>query len=163
MQRFKRITRKVSETAANAAALMLLAMFAINCIDIIGSKFFSLPFPGVVELTGYLMSVLIPAAAALVFLEGEHIFIPAVTEKLPESVKNIMDRIISLALFFLLVLITWKMFAYGMDRHSYGEYSDTLHFPFYYIIYCVALAFIPFCLALVQEFISPSRKEKDSH
>jgi TRAP-type C4-dicarboxylate transport system permease small subunit len=162
MKKFARFTRKVGEIAADAAAIMLLAMFAINCIDIIGSKFFNLPFPGVVELTGYLMSILIPAAAALVFLEGEHILIDVVTEKLPEAVKNMMGRIISLALFFLFSVLVWKMFTYGMDRHRYGEYSDTLHFPFYYIIYCIALAFIPFCLALIQDFLSPSGKEKGS-
>ena len=157
MKTFERVVGTISNIAAHVATIMLLVMFAINCMDIVGSKLFSVPVPGVVELTGYLMAVLIPAAAAVVLLEGQHVRIEIVTAKLPLSVREWMDRIISLALGVLFSLLSWKMFTYGMDRHRSGEYSDTLQFPFYYVIYLVALAFIPFCLALIRGFLAPSK------
>ena len=159
MKSLDRFVVKVSDVAANVATAMLVAMFAINCLDIVGSEFFNHPFPGVVEVTGYLMSMLIPAAAAQVLLEAQHVRIEIVTSRLPASVKSVIDRLISLGLCCLFALISWKMFAYGMDRQKSGEYSDTLQLPFYYVIYFVALAFVPFCLALLRNFLSAAREE----
>ena len=159
MKTFQRVVETINNIAADVATIMLLVMFAINCIDIVASKVFNVPFPGVVELTGYLMAVLIPAAAGLVFLEGQHVRIEIVTAKLPQAVREWMDRIISLALCVLFSFLSWKMFTYGMDRQRSGEYSDTLQLPFYYVIYLVALAFIPFCLALIRGFLAPSKTD----
>ena len=110
-------------------------MFVVNCADIIGTKFFNLPFPGAVELTGYMMSLLVPAAAALVFLQQQHIRIEVVTESMPQGVKDFLDRVIALIIFVLLSAIAWRMFIFGMKKHGYGEYSDELQFPYYYVSY----------------------------
>ena len=153
MEHSRRVVRRLAGVWVNVATLMLLAMFAINCIDIVGSKVFNVPFPGVVELTGYLMAMLIPAAAGIVLLEGQHVRIEIVTAKLPPAVTDMMDRAIALGLFLLISLLAWRMLAYGLDRHRTGEYSDTLHFPFYYVIYLSAVAMIPLCLVLLDRFL----------
>jgi TRAP-type C4-dicarboxylate transport system permease small subunit len=153
MQKFERIIQKSSNISADIACVLLLAIFVMNCFDIAGSKLFNWPFPGGVELTGYFQSLLIPAAAALVFLARMHIRIEIVTEKLPKRVLEVMDGIIALILFLLMGIFVWQIILFGISKQTGGEYSQTLHFPFYIIIYLMGLAFVPICLAALRDFV----------
>jgi TRAP-type C4-dicarboxylate transport system permease small subunit len=151
--KFDNFIHKTSNISADIASVFLLLLFVLNCTDIIGSKFFIFPVPGSVELTGYLQALLIPAASALVLFSHMHIKIEIVTEKLPKRVIEVMDGIVSLALFVLVGILIWQIIVFGMAKQDGGEYSNTLHWPFYIVIYLMALAFVPLCLALLRNFI----------
>lgn len=151
--KFENFIQKTSNISADIASIFLLLLFVLNCMDIVGSKFFTWPVPGSVELTGYLQSLLIPAAAALVLLRHMHIKIEIVTEKLPKRAIEVVDGIVSLVLFFLIGILIWQIIVFGMAKQDGGKYSNTLHLPFYIVIYLMALAFVPLWLALLRDFI----------
>ncbi len=148
-QKGERLVGRISDAAVNAATLFMLVIFVIQVIDIIGSKLFNKPLNGVVELTGYFVAVLVPAAAAKVFLTHQHVRIEMVTQKLPARVNNAIDRVVNLVLGGLLSVLTWKTVAFGISKQQSGQYSDTLHFPFYLVIYFEAAALAVFSLVLL--------------
>jgi len=151
METFIRFVHKISRISGRIAIVMILAIFIVTCLDIIATKL-RLRIPDAVEIVGYLQSILIPAGAAVVLFKRQHIRVEIFTYKLPERVIQIIDGVVSLALFFLFSLIAWHYFNYGISKHLRGEYSSSLRFPFYYIIYLTAIAFIPLCLATLSEF-----------
>jgi TRAP-type C4-dicarboxylate transport system permease small subunit len=152
LARYEKLVMKIDYIALDVASVMILIMFVMNCADILGQKLLNYPVPGDVELTGYVQSILIPAAAGAVFLARGHIRIELATEWMPPRAKEILDGIISLIVFVLIAILIWQIFVFGMAKQSVGEYSNTLHLPFYYVIYAMGLAFVPFALSLLLDF-----------
>lgn len=153
LSKYELFVKKISNWFANIGAAMLLLICFITFLDIAGSKFFALPVPGSVELTGFLQTMLIPFAAALTLICGQHIKVEVFTDRLPESVKAILDCIISLILCLLTVVIIWQTIVFGISIQSSGEYSNTLHLPLSPIIYIMAFAFVSLCLAFLLGFL----------
>jgi TRAP-type C4-dicarboxylate transport system permease small subunit len=153
MNQFEVFVRKVSNGFANIGAAMLLLICLITFLDIVGSKFLNLPFPGSVELTGFLQTMLIPFAAALTLLHGQHIRVEVFTDRLPEHVKALIDSIISLILCLFVVVFIWQTVVFGMAIQASGEYSNTLQLPLSPVIYVMAFALVSLCLAFFLGFL----------
>jgi TRAP-type C4-dicarboxylate transport system permease small subunit len=155
--RFELFVKKISNWSANIGAVMLLLICSITVLDIVGSKFFAWPFPGSVELTGFLQTMLIPLAAALTLLHDQHIRVEVFTDRLAEKVKAVMDSIISLALSCFVLVLIWQTVVFAMAIQVSGEYSNTLHLPMSPVIYVMAFALISLCLAFFLGFLKPFR------
>lgn len=153
LSKFELFVKKISNWFANIGAAMLLLICLITFLDIVGSKFFALPFPGSVELTGFLQTMLIPFAAALTLLFGQHIKVEIFTDFLSEQVKAIIDSIISLVLCLFILVLIWQAIVFGIDIQTSGEYSNTLHLPLSPVIYIMAFALISLCLAFLLGFL----------
>jgi TRAP-type C4-dicarboxylate transport system permease small subunit len=153
LRKYDLFVKKMSDCFANIGAAMLLLISFLTFLDITGSKFFALPVPGSVELTGFLQTMLIPFAAALTLIFGQHIKVEIFTDHLPESVKTTIDCIISLILCLLTAVLIWQTIVFGISIQSSGEYSNTLHLPLYAVIYIMAFALISLCLAFLLGFL----------
>ena len=151
--KYQEFVIKTSNWFGNIATVMLLVIAFITFLDIFGSKFFTLPVPGSVELTGFLQSILIPFAAALTLICGQHIKVDLFTDWLPKNFKTMLDGIISLLLFFLSVVLVWQSIVLGESLQSVGEYSGTLHIPIFYVVYTMAVGFVSLALAFLGGFL----------
>ena len=72
-------TQKLADSAslffANVAALILLMLVALTCIDVVGRYFFSNPLTGAVELVRICMAGIIFFSFPLMFLRNDHIIV----------------------------------------------------------------------------------------
>ena len=72
-------TQKLADSAslffANIAALILLVLVALTCIDVVGRYFFSNPLTGAVELVRICMAGIIFFSFPLMFLRNDHIIV----------------------------------------------------------------------------------------
>jgi TRAP-type C4-dicarboxylate transport system permease small subunit len=153
LSKYEIFVKKISDWFANIGAAMLLLICLITFLDIVGSKFFALPFPGSVELTGFLQTMLIPFAGALTLLYGQHIRVEIFTDRLPEQVKVIIDGIISLVLCLFILVLIWQTVVFGIAIQISGEYSNTLRLPMSPVIYIMAFALVSLCLAFLLGFL----------
>jgi TRAP-type C4-dicarboxylate transport system permease small subunit len=153
LSKYELFVKKISDWFANVGAAMLLLICLITFLDIVGSKFFALPFPGSVELTGFLQTMLIPFAGALTLLYGQHIRVEIFTDRLPEQVKVIIDGIISLVLCLFILVLIWQTVVFGIAIQISGEYSNTLRLPMSPVIYIMAFALVSLCLAFLLGFL----------
>jgi TRAP-type C4-dicarboxylate transport system permease small subunit len=152
-RKYENFVKTISNWFGNIGAAMLLGISIITFLDIFGSKFFALPFPGSVELTGFLQTMLIPFAAAITLIAGQHIKVDLFTEWLPAAGKVIVDGIVSFILFCLSIVIVWQSIVFGISVQSSGEYSGTLHIPSFFVIYFMSLGFACLALAFLQGFL----------
>ncbi len=153
LDKFDRFVQVSSNWFGNAGAALLLLIPIITFLDILGTKLFDLPVPGSIELTGYLQALLIPCAAAVTLLCGQHIKVEIFTARVPESIKAVLDGVISLILFCVIIVVIWQSIISGMSFQSVGEYSAALHLPIHYIVYAMAFAFVPLCFAFLHDFL----------
>ena len=153
LNKYEPFVKRMSNWAGNMGVAMLLLIPAITFLDIVGSKFFNWPFPGSVELTGFLQSMLVPLAAALTLIVGHHIKVEIFTYRLSGNAKLVIDSIVSLLLCIFCIILTWQIVVYGISIKDSGEYSNTLNIPFYPVIFIMALAFIPLILAFFLDFL----------
>jgi len=160
LSKFELFVKKISDWCANIGAAMLLLICLITLLDIGGSKFFALPFPGSVELIGFLQVMLIPFAAALTLLYNQHIRVEIFTDWLPDRIKAIMDSIISLVLCLFILVLIWQTVVFGIAIQTSGEYSNTLHLPLSPVIYVMAFALVSLCLAFLLRFFLFKSKTK---
>jgi hypothetical protein len=54
----------------------------------------------------------------------------------------------------------WRLTALGYLLQTSGDYSATIHIPYYPFAYGIALACIPVCVVFLLEFLKSLRKRK---
>jgi len=160
LSKYELFVKRVSRWSGGVAVAMLLLIPLITFLDIVGSKVFNLPLFGAVEMTGLLQVLLLPAAAALTLLWGQHIKVEIFTNRLPNKAKRVLDSIISLLLSILIAIVIWQIIVYGMGYIETSELTNTLNWPLYPFIFLMALAFVPLCLAFFMGFLTSFKGEQ---
>jgi TRAP-type C4-dicarboxylate transport system permease small subunit len=138
-------------------AAMLLVV-AITCIDVVGAKVFTWRLPGALDIVMLAQLVTIAFAAGTTLIKGRHIRVEFFVKLLPKRARNIIDSIVLLLLLALFSAIIWHVTVLGHSFRTSGEYSATIHIPYYPFAYGIALANIPVWLILFVQFIKMLKK-----
>ena len=89
MSLFDRLVRRLAALGVAAAALALLASLVLIVYSVVMRYLLGQPAPWVDELVGYLLVACVMLAAADALLEGEHLAVDLVTERLPPRGKRL--------------------------------------------------------------------------
>ncbi len=143
------------------AAVAIVAMMSLTCVDIFLRYFFRKPIPGTYEIVALLGAVAVSFAMAHTLAEKGHVAVSLVVQLFPKRSEGIIEGIISIFGIILFGLIAWQSVLYGMDCQRAGEVSLTLQLPFYPIIYGVALGAGVVCLVLLVDLADAIGKVKD--
>jgi TRAP-type C4-dicarboxylate transport system permease small subunit len=149
MEKFERWIERMSRTFEWVGAVGLLVMALVNILDVIGAKFFKWPFPGAVEIVSFAQIVAIALTIPMGLFLGFHLTIDFVIEKLPKSLKSVVNIIVSIlcVVFFILVFFQALEYAYSLQKsREIGSVSKIPLFPFAYVI---ALGIVPVILFYV--------------
>lgn len=138
------------------AAMLLIV--AITCIDVVGAKVFRWRLPGAIDIVMLAQLVAIAFAAGITLIKGRHIRVEFFIKLFPLRVRNIIDSIVLLLLLALFSAIIWHVGMLGHSFQTSGEYSATIHIPYYPFAYGIALASIPVWLILLVQFIKTLKK-----
>ena len=133
-------------------------MVAITCIDVVGAKVFKWRLPGAIDTVMLTQLVAIAFAAGITLIKGRHIQVEFFIKLLPERLQNIVDSIVLFLVLGLFSLIIWRVIVLGYSFQTSGEYSATIHIPYYPFAYGIALASIPVWLVIFAQFIQSLAK-----
>lgn len=136
----------------------MLLMVAITCIDVVGAKVFKWRLPGAIDIVMLTQLVAIAFAAGITLIKGRHIQVEFFIKLLPERVRNVIDRIVLLTVLGLFSIIIWRVIVLGYSFQTSGEYSATIHIPYYPFAYGIALASVPVWLVILARFIQSLTK-----
>ncbi|MEO5765196.1 MAG: TRAP transporter small permease [Casimicrobiaceae bacterium] len=134
MSMFGRLVRRLSRLGIAVAALSLLTSLALVVYSVAMRYVFNLPVPWVDELVGYLLVACVMLAAADALIEGEHIAVDAVTERLSARGRRwtlIAGMVAVAASALLLVVEGWGMVAFSrmVDLLSNGYLALPMWIP----------------------------------
>jgi TRAP-type C4-dicarboxylate transport system permease small subunit len=107
MKHFERLVRRLAALGVALAALSLIASMALIAYSVVMRYLLNQPVAWVDELVGYLLVACVMLAAADAMLEGEHLAVDIVTERLGSRGRRIalLGGIVAIALSALLLVV----------------------------------------------------------
>mgnify|MGYP001583164836 FL=1 len=143
----------------SVAVLLLMSVATANA-------FMRLPFlkttwRGAYETVGFLGAIVIAFALGYTQKRKDHIVVDILTQRFPKQVNRVLDAINYFITTIFFAIVSWQVFVWGMKISKSGEVSETLKIMFHPFIYCVALGFAVFSLALIIDFLK-SLKGKEN-
>jgi TRAP-type C4-dicarboxylate transport system permease small subunit len=156
----ERFNRRLSNWFEWIGLFGLLVMMAITCIDVVGAKVFRSPLLGALDIVMLAQIVAIAFAASMVLILGRHIQVEFFVARLPRRAQAVINSFVPLLGLGLFIVIIWRLSVLGHLFQTTGEYSATVHIPYYPFAYGIALASIPVCLVFLLEFLKSLTKKK---
>jgi TRAP-type C4-dicarboxylate transport system permease small subunit len=156
----ERYNRRLSEWFERLAFLALLVMMVITCVDVVGAKAFRWRVLGALDTVMLTQTVAIAFGASMALILGRHIKVEFFVRLLPQRLGAVINSVILLLGLGLFIVIVWRLTALGYLLQTSGDYSATIHIPYYPFAYGIALACIPVCVVFLLEFLKSLKKRK---
>ena len=147
-RQFKNIPINLSRLLDKVAGLVIVAIMLLIVSNVLMRSIFNSPILGTYEYVGFFTAVAVSLSLAFCALQGGHIAVDFVMERLPMRIQAVSDIIINTLSTLFFGGVAWGLFVYAFDVKSSGLVSATAQTPVHPFIYVVSLGFI--MLAIVQ-------------
>ncbi len=131
MYKAKNIMQKITYSVCTVSMLILLPMMLLTSATVIGRGIFNRPILGAVELSSYMLSVVILLGIAYTQQVKGHPIVTLVTSRLPTRVQGALEVVtyfLSVAIVVVIIYIGWQAtFDYG---HTTSDVLRIQQFPF---------------------------------
>ena len=121
-----------------ASAILFLMMF-LTITDVFLRKVFSQSILGTVEVTEFMMVIVVFFALAQTEILNGHVKVDLVMGRFGERAQGLVDMVTQFVCFILSGLITWSTLIYSEKMRASGEVSQDLWIPVYLFIYIVVV------------------------
>ena len=111
------------------AAVFLLAMVAINVVDVGLRSGFNAPIFGTYEIVEFLLAPVAFLAIGEVFLRDQHITIELIDQVVPARVVDWLRAIGAFAALLFVFLLAWHMVRPALDYVEFNEITMDLELP----------------------------------
>ena len=137
---------------SRVSSVVLFLLMLLTTADVVLRKLANQSILGTVELTEFLLIILIFFIMAQTEIMGNHVKVDLVMVRFGRRTQNVVDTLTQLAGFVLVALITWSSFFYAGKMRAAGEVSQDLWIPVYPFVYVVAVGCLVYCLVLLINF-----------
>lgn len=129
-------------------------MMLLTASDVTLRYVFNEPIGGSVELTEYMMAIIVAFGLAYCAVRRGHVRVDVVVERLPRRAQAVIDSITGLFGLVLVALITWQIPLYVKSQFDLGLTSSVLHIPSFPFVGVVVLGSACFTLVLLSDFLN---------
>ncbi|MEM7430086.1 MAG: TRAP transporter small permease [Pseudomonadota bacterium] len=131
------------------AAAVLFALMMMTFFDVILRSTINDPIESATELTRLFMGIMVFAALPVISWRGEHIVVDLFDPLFGETAARIRDAIVNLACGGLLFWPAIRVWALAERAKNYGDVTEYLNIPQFYIAYFIAVSTFVTAVALV--------------
>lgn len=149
MQAVWKFIDQIADKMKLIGAGLLVIMMALTCVDVVG-RLFRHPVFGSIELMSLMGAMAVAMSLPFTHAVKGHIGVEIVIDKLPPTLRAVIELVTAILSLILFGIITWKMFEYSIKMMESGEVSMNLGLPEYIIISVVAIGFVMFTLTIVK-------------
>ena len=146
--------------SAGGALLMLLAFMTV--VSVIGRAVFGQPVPGDIEITQYVIAVVISAFFPYCLFSGGNLIVDFFTARASDRTRRVLDAIGALTLAFAMGLFAWRTVAGMISVKSAGETSMVIGMPLWWTYALMAPCFALATLAALALTAKIFRGENDN-
>jgi TRAP-type C4-dicarboxylate transport system permease small subunit len=149
--RFKKIMTDISRILSTAAEWAIFASMALVVVNVLLSNIFKIQVFGTIEYEyiGFLAAVAIGFGLAFCAVNGAHIAITVLTDKLSIRANRVIDLFNCLFSLLVMSVFTSEFIQYIRKLMISGEVSPTTRTPYYIFVALVGGGFLVYCLVLV--------------
>ncbi|MDB4444091.1 TRAP transporter small permease [bacterium] len=134
------------------ASVVLFFMMLLTIADVFLRKVFSKSIMGTVEVSEFMLVILIFFALAHTEVLNGHVKVDLVLSRFSERVQGLFDMITQFVCFLISGLITWSTLVYSGVMKESGEVTQDLWLPVFPFLYIVALGCAVLSLTLLIKF-----------
>ena len=137
-----------------AALIGILAMVAIICSDVLGSKLLGCPVPGSTEVVSLIQGITMALVVAATQRDRGHVSVAMFVERFPprlQACTRILTSALGLVMF---VLLAWEGFRYASQIQMAGEVTGTVKVPIAPFVYVFAGAMIPVAMMMLCDLVN---------
>jgi TRAP-type C4-dicarboxylate transport system permease small subunit len=142
----------ISKIVNRIASGVLFFMMLLTIADVFLRKVFSRSILGTVEVSEFMLLILVFFALAQTEVLNGHVKVDLVMGRFSERSQAMVDAITQLACFFLFGLFTWSGLVYSGKMKEAAEVSQDLWLPIFPFVYVVALGCALLSLVLLTKF-----------
>jgi len=153
LAKLERLTDSVSLFSANIAAMILLLLVGITCVDVVGRYFFNPPRPlvGAVELVEVCMGAITFFSFPLMFSRHDHIIV----DLIPQFKRGFLGWIVSIVFlsitFYVSIKLGNRVFDYAVRAFEDGDVTEYLNIPRYPVVgFITAMIFTAAAITLLK-------------
>jgi TRAP-type C4-dicarboxylate transport system permease small subunit len=157
METFRSALNWVVKLIRLVGAIALVAMMTVTCVDVV-FRGFGHPMIYTLDMVGFLAVICLACALPVTHVEGGHVGVDLLVQKMKPRNQAILDSITSFVSFVIFGLIAWQMWQYATELSSKGEVSMTVMIPKAPFIYFVSVCFMVFCLAILADVLTNIKK-----
>jgi TRAP-type C4-dicarboxylate transport system permease small subunit len=147
--RIKPLVRIIS----SIAAAILVAMMLLTAMDVLLRYFFNRPIGGAMEITEYMMVILVSLGLAYCGFVKGHVSVEVLTSRFSPKGQSILNCITYFLSFGFFSLITWQSIKYIRLMFESNLVSAVLHIPTFPFIAMLSLGSFVFSLVLLADFL----------
>ncbi len=136
------------------AAAVLFALMVMTFFDVILRSVANDPIESATELTRLFMAIMVFSALPVISWRGEHIVVDLLDPLFTGTMARIRDAAINLFSGALLLWPAWRVWALAERALNYGDVTEYLNIPQFYIAYFIALMTFITALALLARGIA---------
>jgi TRAP-type C4-dicarboxylate transport system permease small subunit len=148
-----KIANPLTRAISNFGAGVLVLMMFLTAMDVLLRYFLNSPISGALELTQYMMLIVVVSGLALCTVEKSHVRVEVIVERLPRKIRTVLYCITSLLSLGLFSLMTRQAVIYAGFLRDGKLISPVLFIPAFPFAILLALGTAVFCLAIFAEFI----------
>lgn len=147
--------------AAWVSAAALFFLMAMTFADVISRSVFSAPFGFSAELTELSMAVIVFSALPLATLKDGHIEVDLLDRLYSPRMAAVRDTLVDLLCCAALAYPAWRVWQLGLRSKSYGEVTEILRLPQYWMICFVSVVLLGASAAYLLRILVRLRGQKD--
>lgn len=133
------LLRRTDRLLGAVAALALVGMVLLTCVDVIGRYVLNQPLTGAFELSEMAMGALVFASLPLVTLRRQQVTVDLLDWLVPRTWRTAQDTVANLVAALCVVAVAWRLWVKAQEMMHTGETSAVLKIPVYPLVYYMAV------------------------
>jgi tripartite ATP-independent transporter DctM subunit len=152
-QNLGRVIYAASRIINSVGVSILAAMMVLTTADVILRYLFSRPITGAMELTEYMMAIVVAFGLAYTGMQKGHVSVDLVISRFHPGAQAVVKSITCFLCLGLFALIAWRSVFYGGILKSGGYTSSSLYIPAHPFAYVVAFGSAMLGLVFLVNFL----------
>lgn len=124
--KFRSIIQTITRVVSYTGMALLVPMMLLTSADVTTRSLWSKPIPGTLELSRFMLAILILLGVAYTHQMKGHVRATMLTDRLPEKWRESLNILTTLLTLFIVVIVLWQGVIVAFES---GAVSDMLRIP----------------------------------
>jgi len=127
---FQRVVRRTTYCFCTVGMFLAIPLMLITASDVISRGFFNKPTPGTLELSEYMLSIIILLGAAYTQQVKGHVGVDFLTKRFSPKIRGIVEITTTLLCMFIVAIMVWQGFKEGIHEKTVSDMLRVPQWPF---------------------------------
>jgi len=130
LEGFQRVIRRATYSVCAVGMFLAIPLMLITTGDVISRGFFNKPIPGTLELSEYMLSIIILLGAAYTQQVKGHVGVDFLTKRFSIRTQGIVEIFTTLASVFIIAIMAWQGYVEGIHEKTVSDMLRVPQWPF---------------------------------